>query len=81
MNLQFIHDANGNTKSVIIPIDKWQSLKEKYSDLEVEEEHNSVELLDWQKKLIDERLADYHHNPNSSLNNFDEMLNDISKTL
>ena len=81
MNLQFIHDAKGNTTGVFIPIEEWQSLKDKYSDLQVEELNHSAELGDWEKRLIDERLKDYYENPESSLTNFNEMLNDIRKTL
>jgi hypothetical protein len=81
MNLQFIHDTKGNTTGVFIPIEEWQSLKDKYSDLQVEEENSSSELPEWQKKLLDERLSDYYKNPESSLTDFDEMLNDIRKTL
>ena len=63
MTLQFIHDNKGNTTGVFIPIEEWQSLKEKYTDLQKEEVQNIVELADWQKQIIDERLNDYYSNP------------------
>lgn len=81
MNLQFIHDNKGNTTGVFIPIEEWQSLKDKYADLQEEEENSSSELPEWQKRLLDERLSDHYKNPGSSLTNFDEMLNEIRKTL
>jgi hypothetical protein len=34
MTLQFIHDNRGNTTGVFIPIEEWQSLKTKYTDLQ-----------------------------------------------
>ena len=80
MNLQFIHDTKGNTTGVFIPIDEWQSLKEKYAELQKEEAANIVELGSWQTQLIDERLNDYYSN-HSTVENFDDMLDDIEKTL
>ena len=63
MTLQFIHDNRGNTTGVFIPIEEWQSLKTKYTDLQKEEAENVVELAQWQKQIIDERLSDYYNNP------------------
>lgn len=63
MSLQFIHDNRGNTTGVFIPIEQWQSLKTKYSDLQKEETENNIELADWQKDILDERLQDYYNNP------------------
>lgn len=80
MTLQFIHDNNGNTTGVFIPIDDWQLLKTKYVDLQKEEVENVLELADWQKKVIDERLNDYHNNK-LTLVNFDNTLDDIEKSL
>ena len=36
MNLQYISDQNGNTVSVIIPINDWEILKQKYKGIEAE---------------------------------------------
>ena len=36
MNLQYISDQNGNTVSVVIPIQDWEVLKKKYQDIEAE---------------------------------------------
>ncbi|MBD1366903.1 hypothetical protein IDJ77_24040 [Mucilaginibacter sp. ZT4R22] len=80
MNLQFIHDTKGNTTGVFIPIEEWQSLKEKYTELQKEEALNVVELSSWQTQIIDERLNDYYANPNS-VESFDDMLDDIEKSL
>jgi len=80
MTLQFIHDTRGNTTGVFIPIDEWQSLKEKYTDLQVEEAQNNIELTDWQKDIIDQRLEDYYKNPNEVMD-FDTTIANIRKKL
>jgi hypothetical protein len=80
MTLQFIHDTRGNTTGVFIPIDEWQSLKEKYTELQVEEAQNNIELTDWQKDIIDHRLEDYYKNPNDVMD-FDTTIASIRKKL
>ena len=62
MFIQFIRDNKGKTTGVFIPIDDWQSLKEKYTDLAQEELKQDDDLSNWQKKLIDERLNAYKNN-------------------
>lgn len=76
MFIQFIRDNKGNTTGVFIPIDVWQSLKEKYTDLAQEELKQDDDLSNWQKKLIDERLNAYKNNLND-LSDFDETLNEL----
>ena len=61
MNLQVLHDSNGNTTGVFIPIEEWQHLKTKYADLQNEEAQNSIELPKWQKDILDIRLADLNN--------------------
>jgi len=80
MALQFIHDNKGNTTGVFIPIEEWQSLKKKYSDLQREEAENLIELGSWQKKIVDERLSDYYNN-SSDVADFDKTIDDIEKNL
>lgn len=80
MSLQFIHDNKGNTTGVFIPIEDWLTLKTKYADLEVEETTNTEELPDWEKQLIDERLADYYKNPND-VYDIHETINEFRKNL
>jgi hypothetical protein len=36
--------------------------------------------VSWQKKLIDERLDDYYHNP-TDIMDFDKTINDIERSL
>ena len=79
MTLQFIHDNRGNTMGVFIPIEEWQSLKTKYTDLQKEEVKNVGELAQWQKKVIDDRLSDYYKS-SSDINDFDKTIEDIEKS-
>ncbi|MEI2758443.1 MAG: hypothetical protein V9G42_03290 [Bacteroidia bacterium] len=80
MTLQFIHDNKGNTTGVFIPIEEWQILKSKYSDLQKEEAENVVELATWLKQIIDERLNDYYKN-NMDVTDFNRTIDDIEKNL
>ena len=72
MELQYLHDTEGNKTGVFIPIEEWYSLKEKYIDLHDEELQN-FEIPEWHKKILDERLEDYHKNPQNA-KNFDDLL-------
>ena len=76
MTLQFIHDNKGNTTGVFIPIEEWQNLKSKYTDLQTEEFQDNIELTSWQKDIIDQRLEDYYKNPNDVIA-FDATIADI----
>lgn len=80
MTLQFIHDNRGNTTGVFIPIEEWQLLKTKYTDLQIEEVENIVELSHWQKQIIDERLSDYYKTP-TNVTDFDKTIDEIEKGL
>lgn len=80
MAVQFIHDVKGNTTGVFIPIEEWQDLKTKYTDLHIQEAENSNEPALWQKQIIDERLNDYYNN-SEDVADFDVTLNEIEKTL
>lgn len=66
MNLQYIHDNHGNATGVFIPIEEWQSLKKKYDGLQ-QEELKSLDIPEWHKKVLDERLEDYRKNPDNSM--------------
>lgn len=80
MTLQFIHDNNGNTTGVYIPIEDWQTLKVKYKELEREELKSGEELLSWQKEVIDMRLNEYYNNP-TNVSDFGKSLDDLEKDL
>ena len=80
MTLQYIHDNRGNTTGVFIPIEDWNLLKIKYTDLQKEDDKDLLELAIWQKQIIDERLTDYNNNPND-VSDFDKTLADIENSI
>ena len=58
MNIQYISDANGVPTGVFIPIEDWKALKEKHADIEDE-----MEIPDWHKAIVNERMEEYRKNP------------------
>ena len=77
MNLQYLHDISGNTTGVFIPIKAWNKLKEKYHDIEIED---NTELHQWQKDIIDERLEKIAKG-DEKFQDFETAINDIEKEL
>jgi hypothetical protein len=61
MSVQYISDNSGHTTAVIIPIEDWNEIRNKYPDVETIE----GELPQWQKELIDSRLKIIQNNPDS----------------
>ncbi len=53
MNLQYISDQNGIHRSVVIPIEDWNRIKEKYSGLEDELSEDVYQLSKEQETAID----------------------------
>ena len=53
MKVQVIQDENGKNTGVFIPIEDWNLIKSTYPDIT----NVSKEIPQWQKDLIDERLA------------------------
>jgi len=76
MNLQYISDSKGQTTGVFIPINEWNDLKSKYKDIERED----INILEWHRDLVRQRLDDYKKNPGSALD-FDSVMDDIEKEL
>ena len=66
MNLQYISDNKGNTTGIYIPIKDWEYLKNKFKELEKEEE-NMFEVPEWHKDIIRQRLKAYKENPGDTL--------------
>ena len=76
MKLQYISDSKGQTTGVFIPINEWNNLKSKYKGIEQDE----VDIPEWHKDLVRQRLEDYRKNPDSALD-FDSTMDDIEKEL
>ena len=77
MNLQYLHDISGNTTGVFIPIKAWNKLKEKYHDIEIED---NSELHQWQKDIIDERLKKIAKG-NEEFQDFETAIDEIENEL
>lgn len=76
MNLQYISDSKGQTSGVFIPINEWNDLKDKYKGIE----HEAIDIPEWHKELVRQRLDDYNLNPSSAMD-FDSAMDDIEKEL
>ena len=50
MDLQYISDSKGNPKSVIIPIDDWNRIKQKYDGIEKDIQQDWYDLLSQEDK-------------------------------
>ena len=57
MKTQIIKDDNGRPTGVFIPIEQWERLKSMYPNIEKEDD----DLPQWQKELLDLRLADINN--------------------
>ena len=59
MRLQVIQDGQGKNTGVFIPIEDWTLIKNQYPDIE----NAGIDLPQWEKDLIDERLDTIAKNP------------------
>ena len=76
MNLQFISDSTGETTGVYIPIKEWNELKSKFKEIEQVE----IDIPEWHKDIVRQRLADYEKNPGQAMD-FDTAMDDIDSAL
>jgi hypothetical protein len=59
MSVQYLSDEKGQITAVQVPIEEWEIIKTKYPDVV----NINTELPEWQKNIIDARLADIKNNP------------------
>lgn len=76
MNLQYITDDNGETTGVFIPIQEWNELKTKLKSIG----QGELEVPEWQKAIVRERMETYKKNPERALD-FDVSMKEIEKDL
>lgn len=74
MPLQYISDSSGHPTAVIIPIEDWNGIRNKYPDVEKVE----GDLPQWQKDLIDSRLKQIKEDP-SCLRPIEELFEELEK--
>ncbi len=70
MTAQYTYDGDGNPIGVFIPINDWNEITEKYQDL--------VELPQWQKDAIDQRLDVIKNHP-ERIKPIDNFLSQLDK--
>ena len=68
INPQYTYDNLGNPIGVFLPIEEWNHL--------TQELH--LDIPEWQKELIDIRLAEYKNNPDSMMD-WDKALDELKK--
>lgn len=76
MNLQYITDSNGKTTGVIIPIDEWNDLKDRFSDLRRE----AADITEWHKEIVRKRMELYQRDPEQAVD-FGVAMDRIEKNL
>ncbi|MFA7444984.1 MAG: addiction module component CHP02574 family protein [Flavobacteriaceae bacterium] len=57
MRTQVIQDHNGKPTGIFIPIEDWENIKKNYPDIE----NTNDEFPQWQKDILDLRLADLNN--------------------
>ena len=60
MKLQVLYDNNGNNSGVYIPIEEWENIKKNYPNIE----KVNKDIPQWQKDILDVRLADLNNDDN-----------------
>jgi putative addiction module component (TIGR02574 family) len=68
INPQYTFDNLGNPVGVFLPIEDWNNLSEQLH----------LEIPQWQKDLIDMRLAEYKRNPENTLD-WDDVKKQLDK--
>ncbi|MEY2830401.1 MAG: putative addiction module component [Bacteroidota bacterium] len=64
MTYKVIHDQSGNP-GMFIPMNEWEEFVAQHPDLSTAK--MDVEIPEWQKTIIDERLKEYEQNPSNVL--------------
>ncbi len=59
MKLQLLQDTAGNPTGIFVPIEDWALIKTNYPDIE----SVGVDLSEWEKEIIDQRLEAIKKNP------------------
>ncbi len=76
MQVNYVSDNTGATIAVQIPIKDWETIKNKYHGIEVQE----TELPQWQKDMIDKRLWVIEQDPSSILD-IQELFYELDKDI
>ena len=74
MSVNYVSDNSGQTIAVQISIEDWKRMKDKYPDVD----ELDGPLPEWQKQLIDQRLAAIDQHPDR-LRPIDELFSELDK--
>ncbi len=72
--VQFVSDELGHTTAVVIPIEEWYQIRNKYPEVEKLE----GDLPQWQKDIIDKNLLEIQQRP-ESLRPIEELFAELDK--
>jgi hypothetical protein len=72
--VQFVSDELGQAMAVVIPIEEWYQIRNKYPDIESLE----GDLPQWQKDIIDKNLLEIKLHP-ERLRPIDELFAELDK--
>lgn len=74
MTPQYTYDASGRPIGVFLPIEDWDKLKNRYSDLD------NDETPQWQKEILDKRMEILAQNP-EDVTPLDEFLKEMDEAV
>lgn len=75
MSLQYITDEKGKTTGVFIPIDEWNKIKSKFSELDGE-----APIPEWHKEIVRKRMELHKESPQEIVD-FEAALDDIENNI
>ena len=71
-HIQYLHDSNGNTTAVQIPIKDWENIESQLT--------KSTDIPNWHKPLLEKRIKRAKEQP-SSMRDFDEVMKEIENEI
>ena len=72
--LQYLSDNSGHKTAVVIPIEEWNGIKNKYPGIDAIE----GELPQWQKDILDERMLLLKQHPDQ-VTSLEDFLTELDK--
>jgi hypothetical protein len=73
--INYVSDNNGETIAVVIPVDDWKRMKDKYPDID----GDAHDVPEWQKKLMRERRRQIENDPSLVKDDINELFDEIDR--
>ncbi len=73
--INYVSDNNGETIAVVIPVDDWKRMKDKYPDID----DNAHDVPEWQKTLMRQRLKQIQEDPSSVEEGIEGLLEELDR--